>query len=107
MDEGEKFDTIERWNTKDPTAVWHYINVKGDKLYAVQFPLMTVLSETEIVIMHDSDDWYNGRDSFEDNNKTFVINIKTGECKMVAQEEPSLDFSRYHCCQEQPESLPS
>ena len=83
------YDTIERWNTKDPTAVWHYINVKGAKLGAVQDPLMTVLNETEIVIMHDDDD----------KNITFVLNIKTDECKIVTQEEPSLHFKNCQSAQ--------
>ena len=92
------YDTIERWNTKDPTAVWHYINVKEAKLGAIKNPLMTVLNETEIVIMYEGDwDDYKDEDDDDDDDKnmTFVLNFKTDECKIVAQEVPSLDF--YNC----------
>lgn len=75
MNDSRYYDTIERWNTEDPLGEWRSILVKGAQLGMIETPLMTVLTETEIVIIDNG---------FE--NLIFVLDTQTNKCKVSTEE---------------------
>lgn len=87
MCDKDNLDTIERWDSRDPSARWQNIKVKGCKLKERLFPLLAPLNDTEIVIMYEDssddesdDDGDSSGEHGQLKNCIHVLNTVTNEC---------------------------